>query len=388
MDAPIKADAEAAWADLLQVVQDFPFASEPSPECHRAAWLAFLLTLAGRFAVDGPTPFALVDAPSQASGKGLLVKVTSLIALGCIAPVMQASNDDEELRKAILPVLNSGARLGWLDDVANPFGGRVWNAVITAWPEYSDRLLGQSAQLRVPTSTVWAITGNNLSLRGDSTRRALHIRLEPACERPEDRGNFHHADLVGWVQVHQPRLLAAALTILRAFHAAGSPASGLNPAGSFEAWSKTVRDCVYWLTGQDATATQRALGAVGDESRLALAGLWSACAKHFPSCAFTSDGLLKALETDPEAQASAETLKRGPGELNAKSLGRLLRAHRGTIAEGLRLDSEQSNRRTLYRISQVAVSAVSAVSDRQRQGIPESDPFPLASGDGLVRGEL
>ena len=369
---PGLSDAKTATERLFDVVADFPFALSPSPACHRAAWLAFLLTLVARFAVDGPVPFALLDAPSQGSGKGLLTKITSLIALGETPPATAASSDEEELRKALLPMLERGDRMGWLDDVSNPFGGRTWNALITAWPEYSDRVLGKSVQRRVPALTVWAVTGNNLSLRGDSTRRALHIRLEPTCEKPEERGGWRHENLRGWVAVNQPGLLSAALTILRAYHLAGRPNSNLPTQGSFEEWSRLVRDCVYWVTGEDVTGTQRALGAVGDEGRLAMATFFDFIRVSFSTTPFDSALLMKRLtkqltneeeENDRRsALAAADALKLGPGELSSKSLGAILRTHRGAVVGSYRLDSTPGNKRTTYRLAEIAVSAVSAVS--------------------------
>ncbi|HET6331059.1 MAG TPA: hypothetical protein VFF76_09755 [Holophagaceae bacterium] len=373
LEAPTKADAEAARDALFEVVVDFPFASSPSPECHRAAWLAYVLSLVGRFAIDGPVPFGLFDAPSQGSGKGLLVKVSSLIALGSIGPANAASGDEEELRKAVLPILESGDRLGWLDDVSNPFGGRVWNALLTAWPEYRDRVLGKSVQRRVPALTVWAVTGNNLSLRGDSARRALHIRIEPPCERPEDRGGWRYADLLGWVREYQARLLAAALTILRAFHVAGRPASGLPALGSYEEWSRLIRDAVHWITGEDVSNTQRGLGALGDEGRIALRDFFAGIRSHFGTTTFDAARLVERFKGDEAAWQAAESLKRGTGELNGNRMGRILMRHRDAVVDGFRLEATPGGRVAFYRLAEIAVSAVFSVSEHRQPKEPDDD---------------
>lgn len=368
-DNPTIEDARAAAAALFEVVADFPFASHPAEGSHRAAWLAAVLTVVGRFAIDGPVPFALMDAPSQGSGKGLLTKVTCLIALGAIGTTSAASSDEEEMRKAVLPILEAGERIGWLDDAPNPFGGRTWNALITAWPEYSDRVLGKSVQCRVPALTVWVVTGNNLSLRGDSTRRALHIRLEPVCERPEERGGWRHENLLGWVSENQPRLLTAALTILRAYHQAGRPSSGLPPMGSFEEWSRLVRDCVFWITGLDVTANQRALGAVGDEGRIATGTLFEFIRATFEGRDFNAGSLMQSLNFNlpteeandlrKAALAAAQTLKLGPGELSSKSLGTVLKHQRGSIVGHHRLEAKTTTKGPVYRLE--AVGGVSPV---------------------------
>src|SRR5262249_22615028 len=71
-------------------------------------------------------------------------------------------------------------------------------------------------------------------------RRVCPIRLESPLERPEERGGFRHPNLRAWVEANRPRLLAAALTILRGYCAAGRPDQHLTPWGSFTGWSGLV----------------------------------------------------------------------------------------------------------------------------------------------------
>jgi len=334
---PSKEDAEAKVQELYKVVADFPFASMPSPECHRAAWLAFVMTLVARFAIDGPVPFGLFDASTAGSGKGLLMKISSLIALGHAVPTMPSVSEEEELRKRILLPLVSGDRIAWIDDVESPFGGCVWNGLMTSYPEYRDRILGKSEALTVPVTTVWGVTGNNISLKGDSTRRALHIRLEPQVENPEERYDFAIPDLVGHVEAKHPELLSAVLTILKAYHSAGTPSSGLAPLGSFEAWSRVVRDCVYWITGEDVCQTQRTLGSTSDENRNCSQTLLAGIHRIWKNEVFTSQDLFEKLqESVPSEQVlrlknAADQLKRGIPELTVRSLGHILSRIRGQV---------------------------------------------------------
>jgi hypothetical protein len=76
------------------------------------------------------------------------------------------------------------------------------------------------------------------------------IDLDPKVEHPEDR-TFRRANLIAYVEVHRPRLAVAALTVLRAFVAAGRPDHGLTVKGSFEAWGRLVRGAVTWAGGVD-----------------------------------------------------------------------------------------------------------------------------------------
>jgi hypothetical protein len=73
------------------------------------------------------------------------------------------------------------------------------------------------------------------------------------CERPELR-RFDDNDLIATVFRDRAKLLAAALTILRAHHLAGRPTSG-NPLGSFETWSGWPRAALVWLGEADPCET-------------------------------------------------------------------------------------------------------------------------------------
>jgi len=366
---PSRSAAEAALADLFAVVEDFHFASDPSPECHRAAWLAFVMTLAARFAIDGPVPFALFDASMPGSGKGLLTRISCLIGLGRVVPTMSCVEDEEEMRKRILLPLMYADRVAWIDDAPSPFGGNTWNALMTSWPEYRDRILGKSEAMIVPATTVWAVTGNNLSMKGDSTRRALNIRLEPQVEHPEEREDFRIADLASYVDQHHPALLNSVLTILRAYHLAGSPSSDLPPLGSFEAWSRQIRDCVFWITGEDVCQTQRTLGSIADENRIAAKTMLDGIFRLVGDKTFTCQDLFVKLSSDPpptraalQARNAADQLKRGTADLSTKSLGHILGRLRGQIVGEYQLQVAASRSQgNTYQIVRHEVPEVSEV---------------------------
>ncbi len=94
--APSRREALAAANALLEVVADFPF----SADCHRAAWLAALLTPLARFAFTGAAPLFLVDANVRGSGKGLLLDCISRILTGERFTIATYTSDEDELRNA------------------------------------------------------------------------------------------------------------------------------------------------------------------------------------------------------------------------------------------------------------------------------------------------
>ncbi|MCG7754948.1 hypothetical protein, partial [Flavihumibacter cheonanensis] len=91
--------------------------------------------------------------------------------------------------------------------------------------EWSGRILGLSKTVSAPLTPTWFVTGNNISFVGDTCRRVLPIRLDPRVERPEER-EFRHPDLLHFISQERPRLLVAALTVLRGFVLAGRPLHG------------------------------------------------------------------------------------------------------------------------------------------------------------------
>ena len=103
--------------------------------------------------------------------------------------------------------------------------------------------LQQSRNVSVNTNVLLTATGNNLSFAGDMTRRALLCRMDARMENPE--GRSFEKDLRSWVPEHRGQLVAAGLTILRAFVAAGRPGlAKLPPFGSFEFLEQPRAGCI------------------------------------------------------------------------------------------------------------------------------------------------
>ena len=230
-EKPSRADAERTRNSLLEVIEDFPFASD----AHRAAWIAGVLTPLARYAFDGPAPLFLNDANRAGCGKSLLTDATSIITTGREMARMSLPRDDDEFRKRITALAVAGEPLILIDNIAGPLGSPSLDAALTA-TSWNDRVLGQTAMTGgIPLYAVWYATGNNVILVGDTARRAVHIRMESPLEKPEERTGFHHDNLLAWVRQERPRLTAAAITVLAAYCAAGRPDIRLTPWGSFEA---------------------------------------------------------------------------------------------------------------------------------------------------------
>jgi hypothetical protein len=251
LDRPGKPEALAARDRLLDVVGDFPFEAA----AHRAAWLAGLLTPLARFAFTGPSPLFLVDSNVRGAGKGLLLDTISRIVTGQRFTIASYTHDEDELRKRITSLVLAGDRLVLFDNLDGRFGNAVLDAALTgtAW---KDRILGVNRMAEAPLYMTWYATGNNVVVAADTARRICHIRLESPEEWPEERSDFRRPNLLAWVGEHRAELLAAALTVLRAYVVAGLPDQQMPAWGSFEGWSQLVRGAVVWVELPDPAETR------------------------------------------------------------------------------------------------------------------------------------
>ena len=271
---PTQDDARTAAEALLEVVEDFPFASP----FHRAGWLSVVLTSLARHAFHGPAPLHLIDSNTRGTGKGLLTDTAGMIIQGRPTPRMTAPGTDDEFRKRITAIAIAAEMVVDIDNIEGALGCPALDAALTA-VSWSDRILGRSEMITLPLSTVWLATGNNVQLQADTARRTLHIRLESSEERPEERTGFRHVKLLDWIQQERPRLVAAALTILSSYCVAGRPKMGLKPWGSFDAWSDLVRSAITWAGVDDPGETRTELNATADSEGNALRRLiegWAA----------------------------------------------------------------------------------------------------------------
>jgi hypothetical protein len=103
-----------------------------------------------------------------------------------------------------------------------------------------DRSFRTHEKIRLPVKSTFICTGNNLQLGGDMPRRCYWVRMDAETSQPFMRTGFKIGDLKAWVLEHRGELLAALLTLARAWYAAGRPKPSLTPLGSYEAWSVTI----------------------------------------------------------------------------------------------------------------------------------------------------
>jgi putative DNA primase/helicase len=98
------------------------------------------------------------------------------------------------------------------------------------------RIYGKTTDVEIPNISCLFVTGNNLNIPGDMTRRVLVCRIDPKMERPETR-DFDF-DVEEEAKRDRPALVHAILTILRAYVLAGRPPQHGRPLGSFGQFSR------------------------------------------------------------------------------------------------------------------------------------------------------
>ena len=341
--APSRADALAALGELKEVVEDFPFATEE----HRSTWLAALLTPLARQVFDDCAPLFLFDANVSGSGKSLLTDIIASVVLGRNMARMSATNEDEEMRKRITSVAIAGDAIVLIDNIESGgfLGSPTLDMALTA-DEFQDRLLGVNAIIKTRLRMIWFATGNNVQLRGDMQRRVLHVRLESPMERPTERTGFRHDPLLPWVRAERPRLLRAALTVLRAHALADRPCAMALPAlGSYHSWSTAVRAPLVWLGEPDPILTQRELAASSDGDVAMLASLVAGWEEIDPQReGLTICEVMSRLEQNPrlfgELRSAFEELcpPRNGRPANGQALAKKLQRFKGQISGGRALD--------------------------------------------------
>ena len=338
-EKPTIDEVVSAFDTLLDVISDFHF---PEPrEAHLSAWLAGLLTLFARPAIDGPCPLFLMDKSIRGAGGSLLADCIAAIALGRPLPRMSEVTELDEQRKRITSILLAGDEAILIDNVEHGLGGSALDAVLTS-TTWRDRVLGKTQMTPVlPALTVWFATGNNVQPKGDTVRRVLPIRIEPESERPETRTGFKYPNLLAEVKLRRSELATCALTILRGFVVDGSPDQGLTPWGSFEAWSKIVRNTLVWIGLPDPIETRTDLLTIADRERSSLAIFFDA----IDSCPVLSCSPFTAQKVAREAINNAD-LKEAleemgcidRGEVKVKLLSWEFRRAKGRIVDGKHLE--------------------------------------------------
>lgn len=238
--SPSRAALAAAWETLWHPFREFPYVTPDD----RAVTVAAILTAIVRRTLPLAPAFSF-DAPVAGSGKTILATCIAAITGGDLNSIPKCKEEDE-LRKRLIATLLEGHNHMLLDNIKGMFRSSALEAFMTG-RRYSDRILGISKMANLPTNVLVLISGNNFVPASDLSRRVLTCRIDPRVEDAFRRS--FELDAVEYCVEHRQKLIAAGLTLLLGFQAAGAPrADGTTALGSFEAWDKMVRQAVLWMS--------------------------------------------------------------------------------------------------------------------------------------------
>lgn len=229
-----------------EVFQDFSFASK----INLNAAISCLLTGMQRKLINDNTgcPGYLFTAPIQSSGKTTLCQLINYALYGRPAAASSYSDDDKEMAKHLLGILREGHSSVLFDNLSE---GSVIESnelakVITS-DTYTNRLLSENKTATVPSSVLWLMTGNNVSVCGDFNTRFLAVELDTGDKNP-DQLRFKRVDIEAWCERNRGKILGACMKVI--MDGAGYVNHKLKPT-RFKAWDKFVRNPIYKASNID-----------------------------------------------------------------------------------------------------------------------------------------
>jgi len=247
---PTQEDAKAAAGLLLDLLAGFPLVTDAD----KAVALSLIVSAVVRGAL-GMVPVHAFTAPTPGTGKSYIADVTAAVISGRWCPVITPGRTEEELEKRLGAMLLAGYPIISLDNISNGLSGDAL-CQIAERPTVRIRILGKSETPECEFRGIIIANGNNLAVIGDMTRRVILGNLDAQVERPEER-QFTF-DPVQRVLADRGRYIAAAMTIVRAYLAAGQPDK--RPVlASYAAWSDMVRSALVWAGCGDPVETMKVI---------------------------------------------------------------------------------------------------------------------------------
>jgi hypothetical protein len=329
-EQPTKDDANAALAEIDKLIDTFPFVTLAD---HSVTLSGFLTALDRR--AMATAPLHAFTAPVAGTGKSLLVDLISILATGQPMPVIAPGRSEEELEKRLGAAFLAGDVCVSIDNCEHELAGSFLCQALTQM-RLNIRILGQSKNVEMPVNATIFATGNNLVIAGDLTRRTLLCSLDAGCEHPEQR-SFDDTSIDETVRRKRDRLVAAVLTVLRAWHMADA-APQAKPLGSFEDWSYRVREPLLWLGRADPCDTMIKVKS-GDPARAVLTAVMAQWKENFGvGTPWTvQDILTRSFNVTELHTALAVAAGGATGTVTNQRLGKWLKKVEGQIVGGLAL---------------------------------------------------
>lgn len=352
-EKPTEADARAALALLDGLLEEVAF----DTDVDRAAALSAMLTAACRPSLPTAPGFH-VAAHTIGSGKSFLSRLVSTLATPQNVPGIAFPGDGDEMRKTLIALLIKSPAVINFDDLNGDIVPS--EALKTAMTEefIGGRILGVSKDVSCSTRTLFLFSGNNVGPVRDMARRVLTIHLDARCENPVSRV-FKRPHLESEVRRDRARYVSAALTIIRAWIAAGAPRTEVKSVASYGQWADWCRQPLLWLGLPDPA--QRLFEQLSHDPDAEMLGrmLTGWYGAHGSTPMLVRDVVRKASDFDTDDTDFADAIKdiaEERGAINRGRLGWWIKRHQGRIINGLKFESVHSGRGAAqWRVVQVQV---------------------------------
>ena len=332
-ERPTRAQAKAALELLRDLLAEFSFASQAD----FAAALVALLTAAIRPSLTH-APMFHVRAHMVGSGKSYLCELISALATPQRGTPSAFPAKDEECSKMLLAELLRGPAVIVFDNLTGDLVPHKSLCTALTSEHLSGRILGISKMATVGTRALFLSSGNNVGPVRDMTRRCITIHLSPEYELPAAR-SFTRPNLVRDVRRERGKYVSAALTIVRARIAAGSPKIDCKPLAGFDSWSDWCRQSLLELGLVDPVESVfQAMTEDPDREALALLlTTWQAAFGQTP--AMVRDFVKLVMSSSEENAPLRDVLLDIAGEgseINRNKLGWWLKRNEGRLVGGKR----------------------------------------------------
>jgi putative DNA primase/helicase len=345
---PSEDDARDALDLLDGLLDGFPFVDKAS----RSVALSGLITPVVRSAMT-VAPLHGINAPTPGTGKSYYVELSHGIATGQYPPNLAAGRTEEETEKRLAAAIVVGRGLISVDNLNGELGGDLFCQLVER-QVVSIRILGETKLVDVECKATVFVNGNNLTPRADIVRRTIMCGLDANMENPELR-TFDRNPLDD-IMANRGKYIAAALTIVRAFLAAGKPVTPPSLA-SYDEWSTLVRAPLMWLGREDPVKTQET-ARKNDPDAIVFAAVMGELVNLLGPGVEMTAGEIKAAADDKLTQSySGEIYKRPKlrqvlldhagqhGEIDPIKLGRKLGKFNGRVIGNQKLVGEYSTDR-------------------------------------------
>lgn len=326
---PSRPDALAALHLLEDLLAEFCFVAAVD----KVVALSAILTAAVRRSLPN-APLHAFSSPTPGTGKSFLSDVCAMIAVGSLCPVICQAGDEEELEKRLASSLLAGDALISIDNCDRSLAGALL-CQATTQEILRIRLLGQSRNVDVAARVMLLANGNNLIVDGDLARRVLLCELDAKLERPELR--CFARDPLTAIAEDRGRFVVAALTLIRAYLAAGAP-DPRPPLAGFAQWSKWVRDALCWVRLPDVVETIAKVRA-SDTRLSATAAILTIWHEIIGPRRITTNELIETAgsPTNADLRHALLAVAEKRGAIDPRLLGWWLTKNRDRIVAGLRI---------------------------------------------------